>query len=110
MIETLYRPGLSITDKSEHYILVLASRAASEGKRFTFMAEHGMWDEESGRFSIRPVSVYADENLTWDDAHKLYQDTRSRLAQKGFSHSCVHRHRRVGMHETPAAEREPVLA
>jgi hypothetical protein len=90
--------------------LVLAPRAASGYKRYAFMAEHGKWDEDSRRFSILPVSIHAEENLTWDEAHKLYEDARTGIAQKGFVHSCIHRHRRVGMQEAPAAKRESVLA
>jgi hypothetical protein len=101
MIETLYRPDFPITERSERYVLVLTSRAASGQRRFAFMEEHGKWDESSQRLSIRPVSVHADENLTWEDAHKLYQDTRAHLA---------HRHRRVGMQEAPAVEHELIPA
>ncbi len=92
MIETLYRTSTHLSDKSERYVLVLTSRAGSGRQRYAFMEEHGTWDEEAQRLSIRPVSIHADENLTWDAANALYQASRARIAAKGFGHSIVHKH------------------
>ena len=41
MIETLYKTKTPEKERSECYVLVLASRPASEDRAYVFMEEHG---------------------------------------------------------------------
>jgi hypothetical protein len=50
MIETFYRTQTPEKGKSECYVLVLTSRAASNGKVYAFMEEHGRWSDDLQQF------------------------------------------------------------
>jgi hypothetical protein len=89
MIETLYKTSSPEKGKSECYVLVLAQRAGGERGRYAFMEEHGRWDENAMRFLHSVTSINADEELTHEDALAMYQESKRRLAQRGFIHSFV---------------------
>ena len=89
MIETLYKTPIPEKGKSECYVLVLASRAASGGSVYAFMEEHGQWNEDLGRLLYRVHAINADERLTYQHARGLYESSKHRLAQLGFVHSFV---------------------
>jgi hypothetical protein len=49
MIETVYKTPTPEKGKSECYVLVLTSRAASGGSVYAFMEEHGQWNDDLQR-------------------------------------------------------------
>jgi hypothetical protein len=87
MIETLYKTQTPEKGKSECYILVLTSRAASDGKAYAFMEEHGLWHEDLQRFIYTVDSINTDEQLTYHHARRMYETAKGNLARKGFVHS-----------------------
>ena len=87
MIETLYRTSTPEKDKSERYILVLTSRAATGGKVYAFMEEHGRWNDDLQRFVYEVNSINTDEQLTFQQASSLYEASKRNLADKGFLYS-----------------------
>ena len=89
MIETLYKTKSPEKGKSECYVLVLAKRAGSEHGRYTFMEEHGRWDNDTMRFLHRVTFINADEHLSQQDALAMYHESKQRLANSGFVHSFV---------------------
>ena len=86
MIETLYKTQTPEKGRSECYILVLTSRAASGGKFYAFMEEHGQWNDDLQRFTYRVNSIHADELLSYHHAHGIYETAKRNLARKGFVH------------------------
>jgi hypothetical protein len=86
MIETLYKTQTPEKGRSECYILVLTSRAASGGKFYAFMEEHGQWNDDLQRFVYRVNSIHADEQLSYQHARGIYDTARRNLAGKGFVH------------------------
>ena len=87
MIETIYKTPTPEKGKSECYVLVLTSRAASGGRVFAFMEEHGQWHDDMQRFLYMVNSVSVDEQLTYQHALDLYDTAKHKLARKGFIHS-----------------------
>jgi hypothetical protein len=87
MIETLYKTDRPEKGKSECYVLVLTTRPASHGRSYSFMEEHGRWDESLGRFRYEVTSIIAEEALTHEDALKKYTAAREGLFKRGFVHS-----------------------
>ena len=57
MIETLYRTPTPEKGKSERYVLVLTSRAASAGRVYAFMEEHGQWNDDLQRLAYRVAGL-----------------------------------------------------
>lgn len=103
MIETIYRTPAPEKDKSECYVLVLTSRAATGGKVYAFMEEHGQWNEELQRFVYTVKSINTDEQLTFPQALSLYEASKRNLADKGFLHSFSP----DGQRKRPIASQEP---
>ena len=89
MIETLYKTNSPEKGKSECYVLVLAKRAGSEHGRYTFMEEHGRWDNDTMRFLHQVTFINADKQLSHQDALAMYRESKQRLAESGFVHSFV---------------------
>ncbi len=87
MIETLYNTQSPEKNRSECYVLVLTSRAASGGKSYAFMEEHGQWNADLQRFIYRVNSIHADEPLSYQHARGIYETTKHNLALRGFVHS-----------------------
>ena len=87
MIETLYKTDTPEKDKSECYVLVLAPRPGSDGRVYSFMEEHGRWDEVLGRFVYEVVQIIAEERMTQDAALAMYHTAKQMLRKKGFVHS-----------------------
>jgi len=87
MIETLYKTPTPEKGKSECYVLVLTSRAASGGSVYAFMEEHGQWNDDLQQLLYRVHSINTDEQLTYHHARGLYESSKHRLAQMGFIHS-----------------------
>lgn len=87
MIETLYRTPSPEKGKSECYVLVLTSRAATGGKIYAFMEEHGRWNDDFQRFVYEVSSINTDEQLTFQQASSLYEASKRNLAEMGFLYS-----------------------
>ena len=87
MIETLYKTQTPEKEKSECYVLVLTSRAASGGKVYAFMEEHGQWHDDLQRFRYRVNAINTEEELTYQHARGMYERAKSNLVRKGFIHS-----------------------
>ena len=104
MIETIYKTQTPEKGRSECYILVLTTRAASDGKFFAFMEEHGQWSDDLQRFTFRVNSIHADERLSYQHARGIYETAKSNLAQKGFVHSFALDGRRKAASSTQLAE------
>jgi hypothetical protein len=87
VIETLYKSGTPERGKSECYVLVLASRAGSNGKAYLFMEDHGYWDDSLQRFVFHANSVVADKDMTCKLARGMYEVAKCYLVDQGFIHS-----------------------
>ena len=87
MIETLYKTPTPEKGKSECYVLVLTSRAASSDRVFAFMEDHGQWNDDFEQLLFRVRSINADERLTYQQARGLYENSKHRLAKMGFVYS-----------------------
>lgn len=104
MIETLYRTDTPEKGRSEFYVLVVTARPATQGKVFTFMEEHGYWDDRLQRVLHEVVSISAEGDLNQEQALTMYDASRKRLAQHGFVHSFVRGCRSKGPHVDQPAE------
>ena len=89
MIETLYKTSEPEREKSECYVLVLARRTGDRKDLYAFMEEHGQWDDRTQRFGYEVVSIEIEDELTHQCALALYEDSKQRLARRGFVHSFV---------------------
>lgn len=87
MIETLYKTPTPVRGKSECYVLILTSRAGSSGNNYAFMEDHGQWNDDFKQLLYRVHSINADERLTYQQARGLYEISKHRLAQLGFTYS-----------------------
>src|SRR5579864_1369240 len=87
MIETLYKTHSPEKGRSECYVLVLTSRAASDGKVYAFMEEHVQWSDDLQRFVYRVNSINTEEQLTYQHARGMYETAKDNLFRKGFVHS-----------------------
>jgi hypothetical protein len=103
MIETLYKTPTPQKGKSECYVLVLTSRAASGGNVYAFMEEHGQWNDDLERLLYRVHSINTDEQLTYSHARGLYEMSKHRLAQMGFVHSFTS----DGLRKEPCSDQVP---
>jgi hypothetical protein len=86
MIETLYKTQTPEKGKSECYVLVLTTRAASGGKIYAFMEEHGQWNDEMQRLLYNVKSINTEEQLTYQDARGMYEKAKGNLVRMGFVH------------------------
>ena len=100
MIETFYKTRTPEKNKSECYVLVLTSRAASGGSVYAFMEEHGQWNDDLQMLLYRVRSINTDEQLTYQRARGLYETSRQRLTRMGFVHSFGS----DGMHKEPCPD------
>jgi hypothetical protein len=89
MIETLYKTDCPEKGKSECYVLVVTPRPASRERCYSFMEEHGRWDETMGRFIYEVKQIVTDEELTYENAVTMYNASKKDLLNKGFVHSIV---------------------
>jgi hypothetical protein len=89
MIGTLYKTGKPEREKSECYVLVIARRTGDGQGLYAFMEEHGQWDDGTQRFLYQVMSIEIEDELTHQRALAIYDDTKQRLAQRGFVHSFV---------------------
>jgi hypothetical protein len=87
MIETLYKTDRPQKEHSECYVLVLTPRPASNGRRYSFMEEHGRWDASMGHFLYEVIQIVTEEEMTYDDAWARYKAAKQNLSEKGFLHS-----------------------
>ena len=87
MIETLYKTRTPEKGKSECYVLVFTTRAASGGRAYAFMEEHGQWNDDLQRIHFKVKSISAEEQLTYERARAMYETAKHDLAGKGFIHS-----------------------
>jgi hypothetical protein len=108
MIETIYKTEKPEKGFSECYVLVLASRPASERKVYGFMEEHGHWDDTFGRFVYEVDSISTEDRLTYEQALALYDTAKNKLAQRGFIHSYVQDYGRKAPHPHRLSELEAV--
>jgi hypothetical protein len=102
MIETLYKTHTPEKGKSECYVLVLTCRAASSGKVYAFMEEHGQWNDEMQRFVYKVNSIATEEQLTYQHARGMYERAKGNLVRKGF----VHCFGPDGVRKEPACDQE----
>jgi len=86
MIETLYKTQTPEKGKSECYVLVLTTRAASGGKIYAFMEEHGQWNNEMQRFLYKVKSISTEEQLSYEHARGMYENAKGNLVRMGFVH------------------------
>ncbi len=86
MIETLYKTKTPEKERSECYVLVLASRPASEDRAYVFMEEHGRWDEELGRFIHEVKTINTEGRLTREEGLAMFNSAKKNLAERGFVH------------------------
>lgn len=86
MIETFYRTQTPEKGKSECYVLVLTSRAASNGKVYAFMEERGRWSDDLQQFIYQVNSINTEEQLTYQHARGMYENAKDHLVRKGFVH------------------------
>ncbi len=110
MIETLYRTDTPEKGRSEFYVLVLTARPASHGRVYTFMEEHGYWDDHLERVLHEVVSISAEGDLNHEQALTMYDASRKRLAQRGFVHSFVRGCRSKAPHADQPSELETASA
>ena len=101
MIETIYKTKHPDKDKSERYVLVLTSRPASRSKTYSFMEEHGRWDDAADRFLHQVSSIRVDEGVTHSEALTLYNNAKAKLAERGFIHSFSPDYREENMQAPP---------
>jgi hypothetical protein len=87
MIETIYKTRHPDKATSERYVLVLTSRPASKSKAYSFMEEHGRWDDAANRFVHDVSSIRVDEGTTHSEALDLYYSAKAKLAERGFIYS-----------------------
>lgn len=110
MIETLYKTHSPEKGRSECYVLVLTSRAASDGKVYAFMEEHGHWSDDLQRFVYRVNSINTEEQLSYQHARGMYETAKRNLARKGFIHCFAADGQRKEPTSDQAAERETATA
>jgi hypothetical protein len=89
MIETLYKTDCPEKGKSECYVLVVTPRPASRERCYSFMEEHGRWDETMRRFIYEVNQIVTEEELTYENALAMYNVAKIDLLNKGFVHSSV---------------------
>lgn len=89
MIETLYKTDKPEKEKSECCVLVVTPRPASGGKIYSFMEEHGRWDESNLRFVREVRLIAADNNISREAAFRMYHRAKQNLTTLGFTHSFV---------------------
>ena len=89
MIETLYKTNAPEKKRSECYILVLASRPASENGAYVFMEEHGRWDDDSDRFIHEVKTINTEDRLTREEGLATFNAAKKNLAERGFIHAFV---------------------
>jgi hypothetical protein len=87
MIETIYKTRHPDKDKSERYVLVLTSRPTGRSKTYSFMEEHGHWDDSANRFLHDVSSIRVDEGTTHSEALGMYNNAKEKLAERGFIYS-----------------------
>jgi hypothetical protein len=110
MIETFYKTPTPEKGKSERYVLVLTCRAASAGRVYAFMEEHGQWNDDLERLVYRVHSINTDEQLTYQHARGLYEMSKNRLAQMGFIHSFASNGVSTAPHSDQIPNPEPAIA
>jgi len=95
MIETLYKSDCPEKGKSECYVLVVTPRPTSGDRCYSFMEEHGRWDETLGHFLYEVNQIVTEEELTYENALAMYNASKQDLLGKGFVHSfvqgCLHK-------------------
>lgn len=110
MIETLYRTGSPEKGKSECYVLVVTPRVGTRRDSYSFMKEHGRWDDHLDRFVHQVTSINTEEGITHQRALALYETAKHELAQEGFVHSFVLDFRRKSPLSSQATELVEVTA
>ncbi len=108
MIETLYKTKHPDKKTSERYVLVLTSRPASRAKAYSFMEEHGRWDDVTNGFLHAVSSIRVDEGTTHSEALAMYQSAKAKLAERGFIHSFSPDYREESMQVVPQQTRDLV--
>jgi hypothetical protein len=89
MIETLYKTKTPEKERSECYVLVLASRPASEDRAYVFMEEHGRWDDDLDRFIHEVKTINTEGGLTREEGLAMFNSAKKNLAEHGFIHAFV---------------------
>jgi len=89
MIETLYKSDCPERGKSECYVLVVTPRPTSGDRCYSFMEEHGRWDETLGHFLYEVNQIVTEEELTYENALTMYNTAKQDILDKGFVHSFV---------------------
>ena len=89
MIETLYKTKTPEKERSECYVLVLASRPASEDRAYVFMEEHGRWDDDLDRFIHEVKTINTEGGLTREEGLAMFNSAKKNLAERGFIHAFV---------------------
>ena len=87
MIETLYKTETPENGSSECYVLVLTPRPASGRKVYSFMEEHGKWDDSLNRLIFTVTSISAEGEMTHEEALSMYNDAKRKISQRGFIHA-----------------------
>ena len=70
-------------------MLVLTSWPASGRKVYSFMEEHGHWDDDLERFLYQVASISTEDELTYQDSLAMYNVAGKKLSQRGFTHSFI---------------------
>jgi hypothetical protein len=110
MIETLYKTESPEKGRSECYTLVLTPRPASNCQIYSFMEEHGKWDDSLGRFVHEVTAIITDEEMGYETASTRYHTAKMNLAKKGFVHSFAPGRPRKELHSVNDLRRELIGA
>ena len=110
MIETLYDTETPENGSSECYVLVLTPRPASGRKVYSFMEEHGKWDDSLNRLLFEVKSISADGEMTHEEALSMYNAAKIRLAERGFIHAFAPGYTRKMPHAYQLFQPESVTA
>ncbi|MGC2615221.1 MAG: hypothetical protein WA354_14400 [Terracidiphilus sp.] len=110
MIETLYKTKTPEKERSECYVLVLASRPASEDRAYVFMEEHGRWDAEADRFIHEVKTLDTEGRLTHEEGLAMFNAAKKKLAERGFIYGFVQNYSRKMRHVHQLSQPEAVIA
>jgi hypothetical protein len=87
MVETLYKTDTPEVGVSECYELVILAEASKGPGGYSFKEIHGWWDDNDKRFINNVVTINPDEDLTWEEAERMYKAARLNRARSGFIHA-----------------------
>ena len=87
---------------------MLTPRPSSNSQIYSFMEEHGKWDDSLGRFVHEVTAIITDGEMGYDTASERYHTAKMNLAKKGFVHSLAPGRPRKEPHSVNHRQRELV--